>query len=204
MRGVSTESGQKPLRRRGSVRCTAAAAQKGAVRQGDKWFPVHAGAHADEEWFVSERSDLAYVPAIGAAGREALEQADIGIDQVSVVDLHCCSHWRCRPRRRSRRRHLRSGAAEHLLHPRYHRARPVSARCSRGWDAGAPARPAHCASRLPRVGDDRGLRLAGCPDHRRADRRRHAGADTHHRSGCTSTSITEPTPPSAASHQSPG
>ncbi|WP_024793695.1 crotonase/enoyl-CoA hydratase family protein [Tomitella biformata] len=73
----------------GLVLCSAAAAQAAGVPP-EQWVFVHAGAHADEEWFVSERSDLASAPAIGAAGRAALAHTGIGIGQVSHVDLYSC------------------------------------------------------------------------------------------------------------------
>lgn len=73
----------------GLVLASAAAAARAGVPE-NKWVFVHAGAHAEEQWFVSERADISQVPAIGAAGRDALAQAQIGIDDVAHVDLYSC------------------------------------------------------------------------------------------------------------------
>jgi acetyl-CoA C-acetyltransferase len=55
----------------------------------DRWvFPL-AGAAADDP-LVSERTDLARSPAIGAAGRRALTLAGIGVDEVAHVDVYSC------------------------------------------------------------------------------------------------------------------
>lgn len=56
----------------------------------EKWVFLHAGAAAHDEWFVSERGDLAASPAIRAIGKAALAQAGIGIEEVAHVDLYSC------------------------------------------------------------------------------------------------------------------
>jgi acetyl-CoA C-acetyltransferase len=69
--------------------CSAEAAAAAGVPR-DRWvFPL-AGAHAVDEWFMSERAELAASPAINAAGRAALEHAGIGIDDVAYIDLYSC------------------------------------------------------------------------------------------------------------------
>ncbi|MQA63099.1 MAG: crotonase/enoyl-CoA hydratase family protein [Actinophytocola sp.] len=73
----------------GLIMCSAAAAQAAGVPQ-DNWVFVHAGAHAQEEWYVSARADLAAVPAIEAIGTAALDHAGIGIDDVAHIDLYAC------------------------------------------------------------------------------------------------------------------
>jgi acetyl-CoA C-acetyltransferase len=73
----------------GLIVCSAAAAEAAGVPQ-DKWVFVHAGASAHDEWFVSERADLAASPAIRAIGAAALGHAGIGIGDVAHVDLYAC------------------------------------------------------------------------------------------------------------------
>ncbi len=69
--------------------CSAAAAEAAGVPR-DKWVFVHAGAHASDEWFVSERSDLASSPAIATIGSAALAHAGISIDDVAHIDIYSC------------------------------------------------------------------------------------------------------------------
>ncbi len=73
----------------GLVLMSAAAAEAAGVPQ-DKWVFVHAGAWGADEWFVSERADLASSPAIRDIGRAALDHAGIGIEDVAHVDLYSC------------------------------------------------------------------------------------------------------------------
>ncbi|NEW34492.1 crotonase/enoyl-CoA hydratase family protein [Nocardia cyriacigeorgica] len=73
----------------GLVLCSVAAAEAAGIAQ-DKWVFVHTGASAHDEWFVSERTELAASPAIRTIGAAVLEHAGIGIDQVGPVDLYSC------------------------------------------------------------------------------------------------------------------
>ncbi|WP_328290714.1 crotonase/enoyl-CoA hydratase family protein [Nocardia aurantiaca] len=73
----------------GLVLCSAAAAEAAGIPQ-DKWVFVHAGASAHDEWFVSERAELAASPAIRAVGAAALQHAGLTIDQIGPVDLYSC------------------------------------------------------------------------------------------------------------------
>ncbi|MGN6609705.1 MAG: type II toxin-antitoxin system Rv0910 family toxin [Jatrophihabitans sp.] len=73
----------------GIVVASAWAAERAGVPQ-EQWVFVHAGANAEEEWFVTERPDLAAAPAIGAMGRAALEHAGIGVGDLTHVDLYAC------------------------------------------------------------------------------------------------------------------
>ncbi|MDN2501551.1 crotonase/enoyl-CoA hydratase family protein [Nocardia nova] len=73
----------------GLVLCSAAAAEAAGIPQ-DKWVFVHAGASAHDEWFVSERAELAASPAIRAVGAAALEHAGLTIDRIGPVDLYSC------------------------------------------------------------------------------------------------------------------
>lgn len=73
----------------GIIVCSAAAAQAAGIAQ-DKWVFLHAGASGHDEWFTSERAELAASPAIRALGAAALDHAGIGIDDVAHVDLYAC------------------------------------------------------------------------------------------------------------------
>ncbi|BEL08567.1 hypothetical protein Q0Z83_067580 [Actinoplanes sichuanensis] len=73
----------------GIIVCSAAAAQEAGIDQ-DRWVFLHAGAHATDEWFVTERADLAASPAIKAVGDAVLGHAGIGIDDVEHIDLYAC------------------------------------------------------------------------------------------------------------------
>lgn len=73
----------------GLILCSAWAAEQAGIAQ-DKWVFVHAGAHAEEEWFVTERADLAASPAIHAIGEAALGHAGITADDLTYVDLYSC------------------------------------------------------------------------------------------------------------------
>lgn len=73
----------------GVVVTSVAAAEALGIPQ-DKWVFLHAGAAAYDEWFVSERRDLAASPAIRAIGEAAFAHAGIGPDDVRHVDLYSC------------------------------------------------------------------------------------------------------------------
>jgi acetyl-CoA C-acetyltransferase len=73
----------------GLVICSAEAAAAAGVPR-DRWvFPL-AGAHATDEWFMTERAELASSPAINAAGRAALAHAAVAIDDIAYIDLYAC------------------------------------------------------------------------------------------------------------------
>ncbi|WP_067822514.1 crotonase/enoyl-CoA hydratase family protein [Nocardia inohanensis] len=73
----------------GLILCSAAAAEAAGIAQ-DKWVFVHAGASGTDEWFVSERTELAASPAIRALGAAVLAHAGVGIEQIAHVDLYAC------------------------------------------------------------------------------------------------------------------
>jgi acetyl-CoA C-acetyltransferase len=73
----------------GTILCSAAAATSLGIPQ-DRWVFPHAGAHATDEWFVSERADMASSPAIKAAGTAVLEHAALDISDISHIDLYAC------------------------------------------------------------------------------------------------------------------
>jgi acetyl-CoA C-acetyltransferase len=73
----------------GLIMCSAEAARDAGVPT-ERWvFPL-AGAYAADEWFLTERSELAESPAIAAAGTAALTHAGATIDDVAYVDLYSC------------------------------------------------------------------------------------------------------------------
>ena len=71
------------------ILCSAQAAAAAGVPR-DRWVFICSTAYAHEEWFMSERADLAAAPAIRAAGQAALRHADVGIDDIEHVDLYSC------------------------------------------------------------------------------------------------------------------
>jgi acetyl-CoA C-acetyltransferase len=73
----------------GLIMCSAqAAADAGVARE--RWvFPL-AAARGHDEWFISERAELAASPAIRAVGRAVLQHAGVTIDEVAHVDLYSC------------------------------------------------------------------------------------------------------------------
>jgi acetyl-CoA C-acetyltransferase len=73
----------------GLIMCSAQAASDAGVPR-DRWvFPLAVG-RAHDEWFVSERQELASSPAIRAAGAAALGHAGLDIDDLAYVDLYSC------------------------------------------------------------------------------------------------------------------
>jgi acetyl-CoA C-acetyltransferase len=71
------------------ILCSAQAAAATGVPR-DRWVFVHATAFASDEWFMTERAELAASPAIAAAGRSALEHAGRAIDEIAYIDLYSC------------------------------------------------------------------------------------------------------------------
>src|SRR5581483_1579723 len=71
------------------IMCSAGAAQANGVPR-DRWVFAHASAYASDEWFMTERAQLAASPAINAAGHAALEHAGRAVDDVAYIDLYSC------------------------------------------------------------------------------------------------------------------
>ncbi len=71
------------------ILCSAEAAAANGVRR-DRWVFAHASAFASDEWFMTERAELASSPAIATAGSSALEHAGLTIDEVAYIDLYSC------------------------------------------------------------------------------------------------------------------
>ncbi|MDP3967484.1 MAG: crotonase/enoyl-CoA hydratase family protein [Nocardioides sp.] len=73
----------------GVVVTSVAAATALGIPQ-ERWVFLHAGAAAYDEWFVSERAELAASPAIRAVGEAAFAHAGVGPDDIAHVDLYSC------------------------------------------------------------------------------------------------------------------
>ena len=71
------------------ILCSVEAARNAGISE-DTWVFLHAGADANDHWFVSERWSLGRSPAIGACGKAAFGLAGFGIDDVAHVDLYSC------------------------------------------------------------------------------------------------------------------
>jgi acetyl-CoA C-acetyltransferase len=69
--------------------CSVEAAQAAGIPS-DQWVFVHAGADANDHWFVSDRWSLGRSPAIEACGRHGFGLAGIGVDDVAHLDLYSC------------------------------------------------------------------------------------------------------------------
>jgi acetyl-CoA C-acetyltransferase len=56
----------------------------------EKWVYVWGGGDATDHWFVGERVNFHSSPAMRAAGREAMTQAGVTIDEIRHFDLYSC------------------------------------------------------------------------------------------------------------------
>ncbi|WP_182525278.1 crotonase/enoyl-CoA hydratase family protein [Nocardioides dongkuii] len=73
----------------GVVVTSVAAAHALGIPQ-DRWVFLHAGASTTDEWFLSERADLAASPAIAAAGAAVLGHAGLTVEDLGPIDLYSC------------------------------------------------------------------------------------------------------------------
>ncbi|MGH7859284.1 MAG: acetyl-CoA acetyltransferase, partial [Candidatus Binatia bacterium] len=62
----------------------------------DRWIYLRGAGDAHDHWYLLDRVDFRSSPAIRRAARAALEQAEIGIDEVDHLDLYSC--FPCAPR----------------------------------------------------------------------------------------------------------
>jgi len=69
--------------------CSVEAAERAGVPR-ERWVFPHSGADAHDTEALSHRGDLHSSPAIRAVGRQTLELAGVGIDDVAHVDLYSC------------------------------------------------------------------------------------------------------------------
>lgn len=56
----------------------------------DRWVFPWSGSDAHEHWFVSHRATLGAAPAIGIAGRAALDRAGVDVDDLAHIDVYSC------------------------------------------------------------------------------------------------------------------
>ncbi|QYG94600.1 acetyl-CoA acetyltransferase [Iamia sp. SCSIO 61187] len=56
----------------------------------DRWVFPWTGTDAHDTWFVGNRISLHRSPAIGIAGKKALELAAVGVDDLAHVDVYSC------------------------------------------------------------------------------------------------------------------
>ncbi|MFF2550128.1 crotonase/enoyl-CoA hydratase family protein [Nocardia sp. NPDC058058] len=73
----------------GIIMCSAAAAEAAGIPQ-DKWVFLHAGASGSDEWFVSERTELAASPAIRALGAAVFDHTGVRPEDLAHIDLYAC------------------------------------------------------------------------------------------------------------------
>ncbi len=71
------------------ILCSAKAARELGIDE-SKWVYVHAGAQANDEWFVSEREQLNRSPAIRAIGEALFAHAETDASKLGPVDLYSC------------------------------------------------------------------------------------------------------------------
>ncbi len=69
--------------------CSVKAARALGIDE-SRWVYIHAGAQANDEWFVSERASLDRSPAIAAIGQALFSRAGISADDLGPVDLYSC------------------------------------------------------------------------------------------------------------------
>lgn len=73
----------------GLVMCSVGAARRLGIPE-SRWVYVHVGAQANDEWFLSERTDLDRSPAIAACGEALFNRAGITGADLGPVDLYSC------------------------------------------------------------------------------------------------------------------
>jgi acetyl-CoA C-acetyltransferase len=56
----------------------------------DRWVFPYAGTDSHDTYAIGERAEFHTSPAIRIAGRRVLELADLGIDDVELVDVYSC------------------------------------------------------------------------------------------------------------------
>jgi acetyl-CoA C-acetyltransferase len=69
---------------------TSAQAARDAGVPKDRWVFIHAGAQAQDEWYVSERRELSASPAIRALGESARHHCGRAVDEIAYIDLYSC------------------------------------------------------------------------------------------------------------------
>ncbi|MFI4949416.1 MAG: acetyl-CoA acetyltransferase [Caulobacterales bacterium] len=56
----------------------------------EKWVYLHGCADAADLWFPLDRQDFHSSPAMRLTGRQALEMAGVGLDEIDFIDLYSC------------------------------------------------------------------------------------------------------------------
>ena len=56
----------------------------------DRWVFPYAGTDAHDTYAIGERDELHRSPAIRLAGRRVLELADVGVDDLDMIDVYSC------------------------------------------------------------------------------------------------------------------
>ncbi len=71
------------------ILCSAERAEALGVPR-DRWVFPHAGTDTHDHYFISNREDLGGSPAMRIGGRQALDLAGVGVDDLAHVDLYSC------------------------------------------------------------------------------------------------------------------
>lgn len=71
------------------IMTTPQVAQKLGIPE-EKWVYIHGGQDAHDIWFISERKDIADSPAIKACVQDALQQAEITLEDIRFFDFYSC------------------------------------------------------------------------------------------------------------------
>jgi acetyl-CoA C-acetyltransferase len=71
------------------IMCSVEAAERLGVAR-DRWVFPWSGTDCHEHPYVSNRDTFARTPAIELGGKQALDLAGVGIDDIGVVDLYSC------------------------------------------------------------------------------------------------------------------
>ena len=132
--------------------CSAAVARELGIPT-ERWVFVHAGARAQDEWFVSERREIHRSPAIAACGRALYEHAGVGPDDLGPIDLYSCFPAAVRAGRRGARPAARRPRAAAHLHRRAHVLRRAGQQLRDARDRRRGAAAARGAGRRARAGE---------------------------------------------------
>ena len=71
------------------IMCSAEAAERLGVPR-ERWVFPYAGTDCHEHPYVSNRDTFARTPAIELGGKQAMDLAGVGIDDIAIVDLYSC------------------------------------------------------------------------------------------------------------------
>lgn len=74
----------------GAVVLTSVAKAQALGIPQDRWVFLHGSADTTEKWFLSERVNYHSSPALGTGARQALEMAELTVDEIGHFDLYSC------------------------------------------------------------------------------------------------------------------